>query len=156
MSQVLDTLKRTNKTIVRLETKFIHSDAKLPYRKRDTDAGYDIHAVENVILKPHSVTTVHTGIQISAPEGFYYTIEGRSSLFKAGINPHRGIIDATYTGEVVVALVSMSDEPYEVKVGDRIAQIVLHKYYDADFALVDEFSTQYDQRGTDGFGSSGR
>ena len=156
MSQVLDTLKRTNKIIVRLETKFIHSDAKLPYRKRDTDAGYDIHAVENVVLKPHSVTTVHTGIQISAPEGFYYTIEGRSSLFKAGINPHRGIIDATYTGEVVVALVSMSDEPYEVKIGDRIAQIVLHKYYDADFALVAEFSAQYDQRGTDGFGSSGR
>jgi dUTP pyrophosphatase len=130
--------------------------ARAPYRKRRTDAGYDIYSVENVTLKPQTATIIHTGIIIAAPPGFYYTIEGRSSLWQLGIFPTRGIIDSTYCGEAIVCLVNHSEEPYEIESGDRIAQMILHRQYDARFVLVDEFSEHYDQRGTDGFGSTGR
>lgn len=99
---------------------------------------------------------VRTGLIIAAPPGFYYTIEGRSSLWMQGIFPNRGIIDATYTGQVVVSLVNVTGDPYKIGLHDRIAQIILHRQYDANFVLVDNFSAVYDQRGEDGFGSSGQ
>lgn len=143
-------------TTVRLEIRFIHPDAKLPFRSRPTDAGYDIYSVENVVLQPNSASIVKTGIEISCPPGFYYTIEGRSSLWMRGIFPNRGIIDSTYTGEVVVSLVNVNEDAYTVHKGDRIAQIILHRQYDAEFINVEDFSPEYNQRGTNGFGSTGR
>jgi len=143
-------------SFVKLETKLIHPDAKLPFRKRTTDAGWDLYSVEDVVIKPQMTKNIHTGICISAPEGYYYTIEGRSSMFMEGITPNRGIIDATYCGEVIVSLVNKSDEKYKITLGDRIAQIILHKCYDAMFSTVSEFSSDYNKRGTAGFGSSGK
>jgi dUTP pyrophosphatase len=128
----------------------------MPFRKRVTDAGYDIYAAEEAVLQPGRATIVRTGIIIAAPPGFYYTIEGRSSLWMQGIFPNRGIIDATYTGQVVVSMVNVTDKPFKVNLHDRIAQIILHRQYDANFVLVDEFSKTYNQRGEDGFGSSGK
>jgi dUTP pyrophosphatase len=139
-----------------MEVMLEHEAAKLPFRKRETDAGYDIYSVESVTLKPNRATIVRTGIHIASPPGFYYTIEGRSGLWLNGIFPNRGIIDATYCGEVVVSLVNVNDEPFQIDVGNRIAQIVLHRQYDAEFKVVEEFSPCYNERGTDGFGSSGK
>lgn len=141
---------------VRLEIKFLTANAQLPYRKLTTDAGYDLYSIEDVELPPGRSTLVHTGVQIAAPPGYYYTIEGRSSLWMIGIEPSRGIIDATYTGEVVVSLINTSDSPYTVKSGDRIAQIILHKQIHAEFDIVSEFSPWYNQRGNNGFGSTGK
>lgn len=141
---------------VSLEVRLIHEYAKLPYRKRGTDVGYDIYTIEDKVLPAKCATLVRTGIQIAAPPGYYYTIEGRSSLWGRGVFPNRGIIDSTFCGEVVVSLVNVNDGPFEIKTGDRIAQIILAKQYDADFKLVTEFSALYNQRGEEGFGSSGR
>lgn len=141
---------------VRLEMRLVHPEAKVPFRKRTTDAGYDLYSVENVTLQPGRATIVQTGIQIACPPGFYYTIDGRSSLWKIGIFPNRGIIDSTFTDDVVVSLVNVNDTPYIVKKGERIAQIILHRQYDAQFVEVQDFSSAYNQRGTDGFGSSGK
>lgn len=142
--------------LVNMEVMLKHEKAKLPFRKRDTDAGYDIYSVEKLTLPPNRATIVRTGIHIAAPPGFYYTIEGRSSLWMKGIFPNRGIIDATYTGEVIVSLVNVREEEFDVDIGDRIAQIILHRQYDAEFNVVEEFSPCYNERGTDGFGSSGK
>lgn len=142
--------------VVRLEARLIHPDAKLPYKKRCTDVGYDIYSIEKKSLPANRASIIKTGIQISAPPGYYYTIEGRSSLWIQGIFPNRGIIDSTYCGEVVVSLVNVNDEPFQINVGDRIAQIIVSKQYDVDFVQVDEFSDSYNQRGTEGFGSTGR
>ena len=141
---------------IRMEVRLIHELAKLPFRQRDTDAGYDIYSIENVILPIHGAMLIKTGIQIAAPPGYYYTIEGRSSLWRQGIFPNRGIIDSTYCGEVVVSLVNVNGNPFEIAIGDRIAQIILHKQYDAKFEIVENFSDLYNQRGTAGFGSTGR
>lgn len=141
---------------VRLEAQRIHPEAKLPYRGRNTDAGYDLYSVESKIIPVKDSAIIKTGIKISCPPGFYYTIAGRSSLWTKKIFPNGGIIDATYTGEVWVSLVNVSNTPFEINKGDRIAQLLIHRQYDAHFVEVEKFSPAYDQRGENGFGSSGK
>lgn len=141
---------------IRLEVQRIHPDAKMPFRARPTDAGYDLYSIEEKELPPGKATPVHTGIKIAAPPGWYYTIDGRSSLWMIGVEPNRGIIDSTYCGEVLVSLVNFAGEPYKVKKGERIAQVILHRQYDAEFEEVENFSPEYNQRGEQGFGSTGK
>ena len=141
---------------VRLECKKLTDDAQIPSRSRSTDAGYDLYSVENVTIEPQLTKNIATGIALACPPGYYYTIEGRSGLGIKGIMPFRGIIDAGYTNQVWIVLTNRSNESYEVKSGDRIAQICLHRINHADITVVNEFSPPYDQRGKAGFGSSGR
>tara|TARA_R110000868_G_scaffold20153_5_gene85601 strand:+ start:3411 stop:3926 length:516 start_codon:yes stop_codon:yes gene_type:complete len=149
---------------VRLEVQIMSKDPKtgqplsprLPFRKRATDAGYDLYSAEDAVIPSGRSTMIRTGIKIASPPGFYYTIEGRSSLWMKGVFPNRGIIDATYCGEVIVSLVNVTDEEFHINIHDRIAQLILHRQYDANFNLVEKFSPIYDQRGENGFGSSGK
>jgi len=143
-------------TPVRLECRFIDGSAKLPHRKRTTDVGHDLYSVVDTVIEAHSTGRVGTGIQLSAPEGYFYTIEGRSGLFLKGITPFRGIIDATYCGEVIVILMNASGDDFVVNKGDRIGQIILQKAYNFDVTMVKEFGPDYDLRGEAGWGSSGR
>lgn len=151
-------------SLVRLEVQLLHNDPetglplspKMPYRGRATDAGYDLYAAEAACIPPGRAKMVRTGIIIAAPPGYYYTIEGRSSLWMKGIFPNRGIIDATYCGQVVVSLVNVTDSEFKIQCHDRIAQIILQRQYDAKFVPVEQFSAEYNQRGLNGFGSTGR
>jgi dUTP pyrophosphatase len=138
-----------------MEVKLIHPDAKPPLRKRTTDAGYDIASIEDVIIPAHGMHDVHTGIIVASPPGHYLTVDGRSGMARKGVMPFRGIIDATYCGELMVALMNISDIDYKVSKYDRIAQIIAHKQIHLDFVEVEKFGPDYDQRGTAGFGSSG-
>lgn len=140
----------------RIEYKLAHQDAKVPYRKRVTDAGYDLSSIEDVLIPPRGFANISTGIILSAPEGWYYTIEGRSSMWKRGIMVFSGTIDSNYCDVVFAGLYNLKDEEYRVQKGDRIAQMVLRRLYSADFVEVKEFGMNYSQRGTDGWGSSGR
>ena len=156
---VCEIIKMNFKTPIRLEYKLLDEKAKPPFRKRSTDAGYDISSIEDIIIKPHCSVDISTGIAIAAPSGYYFTVDGRSSMSRNGIIPFRGIIDSGYCGHLMVALSNISDKSYEIKCGDRIAQIILHKQYHADFNMVENFGFEYSQRGangTDGFGSSGK
>ena len=128
----------------------------MPSRKRTTDVGYDLSSIETINIPPRKSADVKTGIAVSIPEGFYYTVDGRSSLILNGIVPYRGIIDSTYSGPLLVCLVNISDTAYRIEKGDRIAQIILHRAYSGDFMLMDDFSPEYSQRGKSGWGSTGR
>lgn len=132
-----------------------HPDGKVPSRKRTTDAGYDISAVEDATVLPHSTANISTGIKVAAPPGWFYSIEGRSGMGFKGVAPFPGVIDAGYTGLVMVMLCNISDIPYFVKKGDRIAQIVPHQIVGVEYQEVQEFSPEYNGRGEAGFGSSG-
>lgn len=144
-------------TSVRIEFKKDHLDAKSPFRKRTTDAGYDLASISDIIIPPGKVVNIDTGLRISAPEGWYFTIDGRSSLFKEGIVPFRGIIDSNYTGPLLVSLYNSSDKDFKVNKDDRIAQMIPHKIHDVDFVQVTDFSPEYFvHRGEAGWGSSGR
>jgi dUTP pyrophosphatase len=141
---------------IRMECKIIHPDGKLPFRKRVTDAAYDVYSVEDTVVPPHGMRNVHTGIIVTAPPGYYITVEARSSMGKEGIIPMRGIIDSSYTGELMVILTNQSDKEYKISKDDRIAQIILNQQNHMNFELVEEFSSEYSHRGEAGWGSSGK
>lgn len=140
----------------RLEAKILRPEGRLPTNSRTTDAGHDIYSCDDIEIPAHGVRNISTGIAVSAPPGYYYTVDGRSSLWSRGITPMRGTIDGTYIDELRVALVNTSNGPYLVHAGDKIAQITLHKIIEFDLVEVASFSPEYSERGTKGFGSSGR
>lgn len=142
--------------MVTLCAKRVSSESVLPSRKRDTDAGWDIYASEDVQLQPGKSTIVQTGCVVAAPAGWYITIEGRSSLWSKGIFPNRGVIDSGFTGDLIVSLVNTTNEPYSISRGDRIAQLLVHRHHPTVICEVDEFLPEYIIRGDRGFGSTGR
>ena len=141
---------------VRTEVKFLHKLTQVPNQNHAWNVGYDLSSVEDYIVPANGTANVPTGIAMSVPLGFFYTIEARSSLAIKGIFPIGGIIDATYTGQIFVMLINATNEPYNIKIGDRIAQAIFHRALLADITKMEEFSPEYDIRGTRGFGSSGR
>lgn len=141
---------------VRLEVKRLAEKAICPSRVRDSDACFDIYSLHDCLLQARSSLDISTGIVVTAPCGWYLTIEGRSSLFRHGLFPNRGIIDAGYTGELIVILNNFSNVDYQIKSGDRVAQMALQRCQPVVFAEVAEISKDYTLRGENGFGSSGR
>jgi dUTP pyrophosphatase len=145
-----------NNEIPRVEIKKLDKSVDIPDRSRVTDAGYDVRSNENLIIEPGQRRDVDTGLVVVASYGYYMTIEGRSGMFSKGVVPLRGIIDAGYTGTLKIMMTNISDCSYEIKKGDRIAQICFHKIRCVDFCEVNEISDDYNIRGQSGFGSSGK
>jgi len=134
----------------------IDEKATIPSRKRETDAGYDIGSIVDFEILPGEFASIPTGLQISAPSGWYYTLEARSGMLLKGLSVSRGIIDATYTGDIYIIMHNHSKETYEGKAGDRIAQIIPQKIRSIKFLKKGSFSPEYDIRGKSGWGSSGK
>lgn len=144
---------------IRMECKLVHGNARLPKRGKPTDAGYDISSVEELTIAPGATAKVETGIELSAPAGYYWTMEGRSSLNEARVFVVRPIMDATFCGPAFVYLRNEGLSDYKIEVGDRIAQILLHRVLSMEIRQLapdEEFSPEYNQRGRSGFGSTGR
>lgn len=155
------------KEIIPMCVKRLYPNSKIPTRGSDYAAGYDLYA-ENVLFAddsdnytlkvlPGKTLKVGTGIAVELPKGTFGAIYARSGLgIKHGIVPANcvGIIDEDYRGEIVVALHNHSDKPFVFKFGDRIAQLVIQPYIAADIRVVDDLSDT--ERGSDGFGSSGK
>jgi dUTP pyrophosphatase len=128
--------------------------AKLPERAHASDAGADLFSRDNCEIYPGEQKLVDTGVAVKIPRGFAGFIFNRSSQGKRGITiPHSvGVIDADYRGNLKVLLKNISEDPYTIVAGDRIAQLVVQRV---------ELPTFYDawndtQRGTGGFGSTGQ
>ena len=120
-------------------------------------AGLDVVAAEDVTLAPGARHAVATGFTIAIPEGYEVQVRPRSGLaLKHGITCLNtpGTIDADYRGEVKVILANLGTEPFEVKRGERIAQLVPAAVQRAAFAEVEELDET--ARGAGGFGSTGR
>jgi len=120
-------------------------------------AGMDVVAAEDVLLAPGERHAVATGFAIAIPEGHEVQVRPRSGLaLKHGVTCLNtpGTIDADYRGEVKVILANLGAEPFEVRRGDRIAQLVPAKVQRAAFAEVADLDET--ARGAGGFGSTGR
>lgn len=131
----------------------------LPTYARDGDAGADLVARCDVTLAPGGGRAmVPTGLAIALPEGYAGFVQPRSGLaLRHGVTclNSPGLIDSGYRDEVAVLLVNTDPEtPYEVRRGDRIAQLVIQRVERAAFTEVDELPAS--ERGLDGFGSTGR
>jgi dUTP pyrophosphatase len=129
----------------------------LPSYASDGAAGLDVVAGEDLTLAPGSRHAVATGFAIAIPPGYEVQVRPRSGLaLKHGITCLNtpGTIDCDYRGEVKVILANLGAEPFEVKRGERIAQLVPSPVLRAEFAEVDSLDPT--SRGAGGFGSTGR
>ncbi len=136
----------------------IHPAAVLPAYAHGPheDAGMDLRAVDEVILEPGMPAAVATGLTIELPAGFEGQVRPRSGLalkHAISIPNSPGTIDPGYRGEVRVILINLGREPYTIRPGDRIAQLVVARYEPVEWQEEDLAASQ---RGTGGFGSSGR
>ena len=128
--------------------------AKAPSRGSVGAAGLDLHAAESAVVLPGSRTLVKTDLQVGLPEGTYGRIAPRSGLaIKHAVSVDGGVVDHDYAGNVGVILVNFGVAPFNVSIGDRIAQLVLEKICFAD--AVEVASLEETARGGDGFGSTG-
>jgi dUTP pyrophosphatase len=129
----------------------------LPRYASEDAAGLDVTAAEELTLQPGQRHVVATGFAIEIPRGYEVQVRPRSGLaFKNGITCLNtpGTIDSDYRGEVKVILVNLGQEPFEVRRGERIAQLVPAPVLRADFVEVGELGDT--ARGAGGFGSTGR
>lgn len=155
------------KSMNELIVKFIktHNDAVLPNPKHrheysnganKGDTGFDLSSVEEKIIPARSSAVVNTGLKLaSTPPNIWCAIAPRSGLgFKYGIQPHLGIIDNGYTGDLGVKLYNFSDVDYTVNKGDRVAQLIFYPL----LTPFTEWTSEADktERGENGFGSSGK
>jgi dUTP pyrophosphatase len=120
------------------------------------DIGYDLYASQDHTLVPGHVHRVHTGVAVAGeagglPTGFL--VKDRSSMASKGVFTHGGVIDAAYRGEIVVLMTTLSDV-YEIRAGDRIAQLVPTPVLTGEVNVATEL--EGGARGSKGFGSSGR
>lgn len=129
---------------------------ELPDYATSGAAGMDVVAAEDALLPPGGRHAVATGLAVAVPDGFELQVRPRSGLaLKHGISlPNTpGTIDSDYRGELKIILINLGDRAFEVRRGDRIAQLVLAPVVRAVWLKVDELDET--QRGEGGFGSTG-
>jgi dUTP pyrophosphatase len=145
--------------IIDIEIKRLSNGKGLPLPSYASEgaAGLDVVAAEDMTLEPGARHAVATGFAIAIPEGYEVQVRPRSGLaLKHGITCLNtpGTIDSDYRGEVKVILANLGAEPFEVRRGERIAQLVPAPVLRAAFREVDDLDST--ERGGGGFGSTGR
>jgi len=130
-----------------------------PAYSTELSAGMDLRAFTEgpVLLQPLKRALIKTGLFMELPVGYEAQVRPRSGLaLKNGITVLNtpGTIDADYRGEIGVILVNLSDEPFVINNGDRIAQMIISKFEKAEMVLVDELGETV--RGEGGFGHTGK
>jgi dUTP pyrophosphatase len=135
------------------------SSNNLPAYETISSAGMDVRAdlKEDVTLHPLERKLIPTGLFLEIPHGYEVQVRPRSGLaYKNGVTVLNapGTIDADYRGEVGVLLVNLSNEPFTIVSGDRIAQLVVAKVEQIEWKLTSKLSDT--ERGEGGFGSTGK
>ena len=130
----------------------------LPQYATALSAGLDLRAnlTSEVVLRPLARTVVPTGLYLEIPAGYEAQVRPRSGLAaKKGVTVLNapGTIDADYRGEVGVILVNLSDEPFTIVPGERVAQMVFARHEQVEWVEVE--SLEESERGAGGFGSTG-
>ena len=141
--------------MISFKVKKIHNDATLPSYANPSDAGMDLHSIEDYVLKSGERRTFPLGFQAEFPAGFVAHVWDKSGLAsKHGIKTMAGVIDSGYRGEYQVVLLNTSDKDYTIKKGDKIAQLVLVPV--ARASIIKKETLEDSIRGNGGFGSTGR
>ncbi|KAG0738595.1 hypothetical protein G6F23_009570 [Rhizopus arrhizus] len=134
--------------------KRLSEHAKLPTRGSAHAAGYDIYCAHDIIIPAKGKAIVATDISLAIPIGHYGRVAPRSGLAsKHHLDTGAGVIDADYRGPLGVLMFNFSEQDYEVKRGDRVAQLILEKISTPEVVEVD--SLEESVRGVGGFGSTG-
>ena len=130
-------------------------DGVPPSRSTAHAAGADLHAAEDLTLAPGERRLVPTGLRVAIPPGHAGLVWPRSGIaVRDGIDTMAGVIDSDYRGEVKVLLINHGREPFRIRRGDRIAQLLVQRVEPAEFVPADGLPES--ARGEGGFGSTGR
>ncbi|MEX0916809.1 MAG: dUTP diphosphatase [Candidatus Spechtbacterales bacterium] len=133
----------------------IHPAAKLPAYAYEGDAGMDLFSVEDMTIAPGEKVLVATGLKLAVPPGHGGFVWDKSGIAtKHHIKTMAGVVDSNYRGELKVALTNLGAESYEVKSGEKLAQLVIKPVATPEIEEVEEIEAN-DVRGEKGFGSSG-
>ena len=132
----------------------LDAGAKMPVRAHESDAGFDLFAMESDIVPARGSKTFDTGVHVELPVGTVGMVKSKSGLNVNHGLTSEGVIDAGYTGSIRVKLYNHSDSDYAVYKGDKISQLVILPILTPDLELVDELDDT--ERGAGGFGSTGR
>ncbi|MCR4779461.1 MAG: dUTP diphosphatase [Ruminiclostridium sp.] len=143
-----------------IKTKKLNENAKLPYRATEGSAGADLFACigEDITIAPGERILIPTGIAIELPDSgcgaFVFPRSSVSSKYGVSLANCVGVIDSDYRGEIKVPLINHSDEPYTVRNGDRIAQMVILPVIVPEYTENEQLGDT--ERGGGGFGSTGK
>jgi dUTP pyrophosphatase len=140
-----------------LKVKKLSDEAIIPDYQSEEAAGFDLHSIDDVIIKPGERKLIGTGLAFEIEKGYEIQIRPRSGLaYKHGITVLNtpGTIDSDYRGEIKVLLINLSDEEFKIKKGERIAQAVVAPVIQAKIVEVDDLNDT--KRGSGGFGSTGK
>lgn len=136
-----------------VEIKRLRDTAKIPTYGSNDSACADLYSCVTVTIQPNTTEKIPTGWAMKPPSGYMLQILQRSGLASKSVFAVGGVIDWDYRGEICVLLHNSSNEPYTVKLYDRIAQIALRRFEQAYFQEVPELDDT--ERGQGGFGSTG-
>ena len=135
------------------KVKLLNDVAKMPTRGSTGAAGYDLAAVVDGVIPARGRALVSTGVAVRVPSDHYARIAPRSGLtVRHGIDVGAGVIDSDYTGEIKVALFNHDNEPFQIKAGDRVAQLIFERISTPALFVVDVLEDT--ERGDGGFGST--
>ena len=138
-----------------VKVSFDKNDSFIPVQMYSDSAGYDLYSGESVLIPKWSRLAINTNIRLDIPKGFYGEIKSRSGLaLNNGIIAFNGTVDSGYLGFVFVIIFNNSDIDFNIKKGNRIAQIIFKKCHSVSFKFCEQVSVISD-RGVKGFGSSG-
>lgn len=143
-----------------LKIKKLKNDARIPKRATNGSAGMDLYACieQSITLAPQQLTVVPTGIAIELPDNtsaaFLYARSGLGVKHGICLSNGVGVIDSDYRGEICVGLCNVSDKPYVIEPGERVAQMVIAPVLTPEIVEADELSDT--SRGEGGFGSTGK
>ena len=150
----------TNSLVIKIQRLRPDKDADIPLPRYMTpqSAGMDICAApeKDMVIQPGCIKLVPTGFAIALPEGYEAQIRPRSGLAVTngvGIINSPGTIDADFRGEVQIALVNWGIKDYLIRRGDRIAQMIIKRYYQARLEILEKLDET--DRNTGGFGHTG-
>jgi dUTP pyrophosphatase len=134
--------------------------AKLPSKATNGAAGFDLYAAiqSPVTIAPQRLLSIPTGIAVGFPNpqctGFLYARSGLATRHGITLSNGVGVIDSDYTGEIIVGLCNLSNEPYTVEPGERIAQLIVMQTASIDIEWDEDIKKT--ARNNAGFGSTGR
>jgi len=134
--------------------KKISEDSKVPSFANEGDAGMDLYASEDMEVARGEIKAVPTGVKMELPKGYVALIWDKSGIaLKSGIKTMGGVLDSGYRGEIKVIVTNLSDEVFEVKKGDKVAQMLIQKVESPEVEITEDLSDS--ERGDGGFGSTG-
>lgn len=156
LSQTVQQL--ANKYAETLCVERMFKDASLPTKGSKGSAGYDLYSYDNHKIEPHERLLIGIAIRVVLPEGTYGRIAPRSGVSMKKIDVCAGVIDEDYTGEVKVLLHNHNNEPYFIKKGDRVAQLILECCANVPVKEIKKIEDIRGEtlRGSSGFGSTGQ